>query len=855
MSVKPAAGRAGRFRAELAAWLLALSLPLFVTGPAALAQENPPATTPPATAEQAGGLVKTPADGSTTKAATAGKGGTFTVSPSGSRGDAPDYTEWEGIAERSERTLANPETLQASLEFLRAQLVDWRAAFLSQQNANSARIGTLRKQIDALGPAPTDGQTEAQEIADRRRELTDQLVRLQAPRIAAEEAYRRADGLIGEIDRTLRERQADQLLQLYPSPINPANWPTALGHLRDVTLAVWTETAARWKGDGRRGLLDALPAIVVLTAVAMALMWRGRPLLDQLITRFLRPETTRGRRAVMFLRSTLRVIVPTLAVILLAVAAVLTTLVGSKLENVVNGIPSFALTIFAAQWLGGLVFPRDDLAFGPLQLTEDRRTEGRFLASAFGLVLALEEFRNLAQNIGTRNEAAISVFSFPLLVTAAILLMRMGHLLYRNAPLQAGSGAEGGGYVVRFFGLLGRGIMVMGALGPVMGAVGYITAGSALVYSAAVSIGLIALLIVLQKLVADIYGLITGTDAADQDGLVPVLIGFAMIALSLPLFAMIWWARFDDLTELWQRFLEGFQLGETQVSPKDFMVFLIIFGFGYALTRMVQGALKGSVLPRTNLDPGGQTAIVSGVGYTGIFLSGLIAINYAGIDLSGLAIIAGGLSLGIGFGMQNIVSNFISGVILLVERPVSEGDWIEVGTVQGIVKAISVRSTRIQTFDRSDVIVPNADLVTGRVTNWTRFNLTGRLTVPVMVVHGSDTRKVERILRDIAEAQPLVVLNPPPVVALMGFVVEGIQFEIRMILRDVNFSVAVRSEVNHQIVQRFAAEGVEMRPGMAAAPDPAPPIEPAAAVSPRKLGRKTNESTDALPKPGEGPIL
>lgn len=728
------------------------------------------------------------------------------IASGGSSGAALDYQGWERMATRAESAIVNTSLSDQALESLRLELTRWREQLTGAQNANATRIATLKDQIDALGPVPADGTAETPEIATRRAELTAQMGRLQAPGIAADEAYRRADGLIREIDRVMRERQADELLKLWPNPLYPGNWSDALTALTDTAMTLWGETAQRISDPVlRRKLADNLPLILPMLVFAIGALWRGRRWTDRLLTILRGPSSARGRRIWEFLASLGVVLVPVLGFAALGEALSLSMMLGPMGQKIASALGQIGLTLFVAVWLGMRVFPAEEVPGALLILTPERRAEGRVLASFFGVLLAVAMLRRIAMSEIEVSDAATAVLTLPIILIGAVLLVRLGQLMRRA---ERGEGDEGrANYRATLVSILARGVILFGLIAPVLAAVGYISAAQALIFPSVMTLALAALLYLMQRMVGDIYALVMRSDA-EQDALAPVLISFALALAMLPVVALIWGARVADLTELWTRFQEGFQLGETRISPTDFLFFAVVFAIGLSLTRLFQGALRNSILPRTSLDQGGQNAIVSGLGYAGIIVSALIAINSTGIDLSGLAIVAGALSVGIGFGLQNIVSNFVSGIILLIERPVSEGDWIEVGPVQGIVSSISVRSTRIQTFDRSDVIVPNTDLVAGRVTNWTRFSLTGRLIVAIAVPYTEDSRKVAKILRDIAEAQPLVLLSPPPLVAFMGFTGEAMNFEIRVILRDVNFQVEVRTEINHQIAARFAEEGI-----------------------------------------------
>ena len=722
---------------------------------------------------------------------------------------ALEYGPWERLAEQATQAVEAPDTAGAALEGLRRRIVDWRGRFAEEQTANRSRIDLLKTQIAGLGAPPAEGTREAPEIAARRRELNDVLAKLVAPGITAVEAYQRADGLVREIDRVLRDRQAEALLAVSPVPLNPANWPPAAHAIGRAGQTIASEVREAWGSTPRRATARSrLPASMALVLVAAVLIARGRRQIERFVARLQSGGTAEGRDVEATLVSLGQVAVPVLGVWLLVRAVRLSGLVGPAGGQLLSAFVPAGIAVFGARWLALRIFPAGEMPQTVLALSPERRAEGRIWTAALGVILGLLALRQAGIVPVEDVAAANAVLDFPAILLAGVLLFRLGQLLRRPVSHATTSG-DALDFQVRIIGLIGSAAMLIGAVAPVAAAVGYVAAAAALVYPAVLSLGLAALLIVLQRLTGDVYAA-WRRSSESRDALVPTLIGFGLTFLSVPLFALIWGARVTDLGETWSRFEQGFSVGDTRISPGVFATLAIVFALGYAATRLFQGALRTTILPKTKLDLGGRTALISGVGYIGLFLAALIAITAAGINLSSLAIVAGALSVGIGFGLQNIVSNFVSGIILLIERPVSEGDWIEVGGVMGRVRAISVRSTRIETFDRNDVIVPNADLVSGMVTNWTRFNTTGRLILPVGVAYGSDTRAVERVLRDVAEANPLVILNPPPMVLFMGFGTDALDFEMRVILRDVNNSLGARSELNHEIARALREAGIEI---------------------------------------------
>lgn len=251
------------------------------------------------------------------------------------------------------------------------------------------------------------------------------------------------------------------------------------------------------------------------------------------------------------------------------------------------------------------------------------------------------------------------------------------------------------------------------------------------------------------------------------------------------------------------------KIGSSSISFGGIINFFIVIIAASIFSKILKGLLEEEIFPRIELPRGVPGAISMVVRYFIIGWGIYIALESTGMEMSKLGLLAGALGVGIGFGLQNIVANFISGLILAFERPIQAGDTIEVGTLMGDVKEIGVRASIIKTFDGSEVIVPNSNLVSHEVVNWTLSDRKRRRDIPVSVAYGSDPREVLAIIKKIAGDHPSVIKNPGPWATFEGFGESSLNFKIRFWV-SFDIGLTIKSEVAMNIYDAFEEAGIHI---------------------------------------------
>lgn len=288
------------------------------------------------------------------------------------------------------------------------------------------------------------------------------------------------------------------------------------------------------------------------------------------------------------------------------------------------------------------------------------------------------------------------------------------------------------------------------------------------------------------------------------------LISLALFVLSVASVFIVWGVAAEDMYRWVVYLFTGFTVGSITISLTEIVVAIMVFVGVMAVTKLIQRALMNSVLPQFTSNRSVQHSLSSGTGYIGIVVAGTMFIAALGIKLESIALVAGALSVGIGFGLQNIVNNFVSGLILILERPIKVGDWVSVGGNEGFVQQINFRATELETFTRATVIIPNSEMLSNSLTNMTYHDKTSRLEILVQVAYGSDPEQVMQILTDAANQQAQVLHYPEAFVLLTDFGADGLNFELRCYVRDATTKLTVSSRIRLKVLEVLTAEGIDI---------------------------------------------
>ncbi|WP_413771414.1 mechanosensitive ion channel domain-containing protein [Mesorhizobium sp. PAMC28654] len=707
----------------------------------------------------------------------------------------------------------------SSLVDIRLQLEELSRESLNTALAFRPRLAEINARIQQLGPVPAAGQpAEPDIVAAERQALTSEKAEINAVIAAAQTLSIRISGLIDKIGNMRSALFRNLLTKRYvlTDALSPQVFSDANDEFSSFYKAVssWLTFAFKFKFQA------VLAATFVALGLALVLLVGGR----RLFGRVFEPDPTvedpsyLSRLSVAFWSTLL----PTLAVS----AFLVSTIFFFNYYNVLRGDIGIFLNALAV--VIAVVFCVNRLANAALsprlpnwRLIPVETGPARWLvrlSTAMAVVISVNTFLSVVNDkMGSPLSLTIAR-SFGATIIVGVILILMALL----RPFKASDGSwRPWPAWLRYLSL------ALGLFTVVAALLGYI--GLALFVSLQVVVtGTVLVTAYIGFLSARAIGeegafadtsvgrwLSTNSSyedtALDQLGLVvSVAINLMIVLVFLPLILLMWGFQPGDIQAWGYKLATGISIGSVTISVTGILSGIVVFIIGYFLTRWFQGWLDGSVMARGKVDTGVRNSIRLAVGYAGVALAALVGISAAGIDLSSLALVAGALSLGIGFGLQNVVSNFVSGLILLAERPFKVGDWIVAGETSGTVKKISVRATEIETFQRQSVILPNSNLINNAVGNWTHRNKLGRVEVKVGVAYGSDVKRVHAILLEIARGHPLVLKNPEPFVLFSNFGAAALEFEIRVFLADVMNGSSVQNDIRFAVLDAFDSEHIEI---------------------------------------------
>ena len=743
------------------------------------------------------------------------------------------------VAGRTERTIAElraqfekldgeinaPAVGKSQLADSRDDLDSLRNRALAAQSALQEPLANVAEQLAKLGDAPAEGASEPPPIAAERQRLTDLSTRLQTANKQLGLVALEAEQLATKVAERQRSDFLTRVFTRASSVIHPLLWFDGLATLPDFSSRLLTMLDG-WRTQKQEADRPSGGFWFVLLSLAAAYS-----LIAALWTGWRRPSYNFDFEEDTLRRTWRAVRIPLISFVILLLSAlsigVMTDLQPRPERLTATLVRVSFFVIISIGVLRGVFRP----GFAAIRLV-DLKTSAAQNAFRLGVLAVVvvgagrlaEEISNitfLPVEFTYLREATVTVLLVIIVSAFLINVRRPGSLA--DDGIEIGERTFYFGWTryvfhVAWFAVF---ITLLALL------TGHLALANYLMTRVVSTSALVATLVMLHHLVDAIVS--SGLDRQSPVGrflretvslgersisalglLLSSVADIGMVLLGIPLILAQWTLTWIDFNSLATTAFFGFKVGDITIEPSSILLGVLVLVIGLLIARLVTAWLDRRVLSRTQIDAGVKHSIRTGANYAGILMAAGIAVTSAGLDFSNLAIVFGALGVGIGFGLQSIVNNFVSGLILLAERPIKVGDWISVTGGEGIVKRINVRSTEIETFDRCSVIVPNSNLISEPVNNWYHNDVTGRVRIPVGVAYKSDPEQVEEILLNCAYGTERVVAFPEPYVVFLNFGANSLDFELRVYIDDVAWVTIVGSQLRFKIFKALKEAGIEI---------------------------------------------
>ena len=741
--------------------------------------------------------------------------------------------EWTEGLDRATQEVASPGLSAPRAETLKKRLAAIAGEARTIKENAQGEIDPLKVQLEALGPPPAEGeQPELEEIAAQRRKIEEDVAAYEARVKQADLALTRTKEVLEQIAARTFERSIQLLFRSYPLPFAPDTVVKAVPEFFEH-LALLARSPVRWwesvtPEQRDRVIFQRFPIVL---ALALIIGWTLRKALTRWLGRdpTIEQPTYARRLTGAIADGVAHGIIPALILGGFLYRALSDSSIISGLFADVFTSFCGVMIMFTLAWaLPRAVFSPEQPEWRLIPVApHNARAISRRVTWLAGIFAADLFFATSSRRLVISDELS----SLYTLVTSgleaiAVLFLIQGRIWAWEEDSEA-LAPEGEATVQRsgpwgFWTTLRRLIGLVAVAIIVTSLSGYANLSRYLSEDLVISGMAVGILFVVRGLGRELIGGALRSTLLQDSLALPhrtrtrykfwlrALLDFLIYGGGFVLVLVIWGVPPEDILA-WLRLVLGeFSVGNVTISISDILVAFALFFAALFVTRAIQRILSEKVFPETDLDPGVRHSLSAGLGYVGLIIAAALAIAAVGLDLSNLALIAGALSVGIGFGLQGVVNNFVSGLILLIERPVKVGDWIVVGMNEGFVKRINVRATEIETFQRASVIIPNSELVAGTVTNWTHKDSYGRVDVPVKVAYGTDVPKVMEVLEGCLRENKDIATWPEPFVVFIGFGDSSLDFEARGFLSNVVWKVIVASDLAVAIERALRENGIEI---------------------------------------------